>query len=73
MPIERTRAGLAADRAHGRKGGRPRKMTSTTLKMATAAMSDPKSVATDVAKNLGIITTTLYSYIVDVQVDGVRR
>ena len=31
---ERTRAGLAAARARGRKGGRPRKMTITTLKMA---------------------------------------
>lgn len=61
--IERTRAGLAAARARGRKGGRPRKMTPTTLKMAMAAMSDPKSVAADVAKNLGITTTTLYSYV----------
>jgi len=61
--IERTRAGLAAARARGRKGGRPRKMTVTTLKMAMAAMSDPKSIAADVAKNLGITTTTLYSYV----------
>jgi DNA invertase Pin-like site-specific DNA recombinase len=60
---ERTRAGLAAARARGRKGGRPRKMTPTTLKMAMAAMSDPKSVAADVAKKLGITTTTLYSYV----------
>jgi len=61
--IERTRAGLAAARARGRKGGRPRKMTKTRLKMAMAAMSDPKSVAADVAKQLGITTTTLYSYV----------
>jgi hypothetical protein len=38
-------------------------MTPTTLKMAMAAMSDPKSVAADVAKKLGITTTTLYSYV----------
>ncbi len=61
--IERTRAGLAAARARGRKGGRPRKMTVTTLKMAMTAMSDPKSIAADVVKNLGITTTTLYSYV----------
>ncbi len=61
--IERTRAGLAAARARGRKGGRPRKMTRTTLKMAMTAMSDPKSVAADVAKKLGITTTTLYTYV----------
>jgi DNA invertase Pin-like site-specific DNA recombinase len=61
--VERTRAGLAAARARGRKGGRPRKMDKATLTMATAAMSDHKSVATDVAKRLGITTTTLYMYV----------
>lgn len=30
--VERTRAGLAAARARGRKGGRPRKIDSTFLK-----------------------------------------
>ena len=61
--IERTRAGLAAARARGRKGGRPRKMDKPTLKMAMAAMADPKSIAADVAKRLNITTTTLYSYV----------
>jgi DNA invertase Pin-like site-specific DNA recombinase len=60
---ERTRAGLSAARARGRKGGRPRKMTRTTLQMAMTAMADPKSIAADVAKKLGITTTTLYSYV----------
>ncbi|MBN2689472.1 MAG: recombinase family protein [Gammaproteobacteria bacterium] len=61
--IERTRAGLVAARARGRNGGRPRKMDKHTLKMAMAAMSDPKSVAAEVAKRLGITTTTLYMYV----------
>lgn len=61
--IERTRAGLAAARARGRKGGRPRKMDVATLKMAMAAMSDKNSVAQDIAKRLGITTTTLYMYV----------
>ena len=60
---ERTQAGLAAARARGRKGGRPRKMDIHTLKMAMAAMSDRNSVANEVAKRLGITTTTLYSYV----------
>jgi len=60
---ERTRAGLAAARARGRLGGRPRKMTIETLKMAMAAMADQKSNATEVAKRLGMTTTTLYAYI----------
>jgi DNA invertase Pin-like site-specific DNA recombinase len=48
--IERTKAGLAAARARGRMGGRPRKMDVPTLKMAMAAMKDQSSVAKDVAK-----------------------
>lgn len=60
---ERTKAGLAAARARGRMGGRPRKMTIDTLKMAMNAMSDPKSNASNIAKTLGITTTTLYDYV----------
>lgn len=60
---ERTKAGLAAARSRGRNGGRPRKMDKALLKMAMAAMSDPHSVALDVAKKLGITTTTLYFYL----------
>jgi len=61
--IERTRAGLASARARGRLGGRPRKMDITTLRIAMSAMQDQKSVAMEVAKRLGIITTTLYAYV----------
>ncbi len=60
---ERTQAGLAAARARGRMGGRPRKMTIETLKMAMTAMADPKSNASNVASRLGITTTTLYAYV----------
>ncbi len=38
-------------------------MTIETLKMAMAAMADQKSNSTDVAKLLGITTTTLYDYV----------
>lgn len=60
---ERTNAGLAAARARGRMGGRPRKMDGATLTMAMAAMSDPKANAADVARRLGMTTTTLYTYL----------
>lgn len=60
---ERTRAGLAAARARGRLGGRPRKMDLPALRMAMAAMADPKSIASAVAKRLNITTATLYSYV----------
>ena len=60
---ERTMAGLAAARARGRLGGRPRKMTKETLAMAMAAMANPEVNASEVAQRLGITTTTLYTYV----------
>lgn len=60
---ERTKAGLKAARARGRKGGRPKKMDVPTLKIAAAAMSEHKTVASDVSKRLGITTATLYKYV----------
>lgn len=60
---ERTHAGLAAARARGRQGGRPRKMDRATVMMAMAAMADPKANASDVARRLNITTTTLYAYV----------
>ena len=60
---ERTRAGLAAARARGRKRGRPRKMTRETLMTAMTAMADPKSNVGETAKRLGMTTTTLYEYV----------
>ena len=58
-----TKAGLKAARARGRLGGRPRKMTRETLKMAMAAMTDPETRPKQVADRLGITTTTLYAYV----------
>jgi DNA invertase Pin-like site-specific DNA recombinase len=60
---ERTRAGLDAARARGRKGGRPAKMTPSKLRMAMALMADPRSVAQEVAAQLGVSTATLYRYV----------
>jgi DNA invertase Pin-like site-specific DNA recombinase len=56
-------AGLAAARARGRMGGRPRKMDRATLMMAMSAMADRKAVAAAVAKRLNLTTTTLYTYV----------
>jgi len=60
---ERTQAGLSAARARGRMGGRPRKMDKSTLIMAMKALADLDSNATNVAKTLGMTTTTLYCYV----------
>jgi DNA invertase Pin-like site-specific DNA recombinase len=61
--IERTHAGLRAARARGRMGGRPRKMTVATLRMAMAALADPQAVSSEIAQQLGITTATLYTYV----------
>ena len=38
-------------------------MTKATLRMAMAAMADPLSKASEVARRLGMTTTTLYAYV----------
>jgi DNA invertase Pin-like site-specific DNA recombinase len=60
---ERTIAGLAAARARGRNGGRPRLMTRAKLRTAMAMMADRGNVAGDIAEQLGISLSTLYAYV----------
>jgi len=63
LVLERTMAGLAAARARGRAGGRPRLMTRAKLRTAMAMMADRGNAATDVAEQLGISVSTLYAYV----------
>jgi len=56
---ERTRAGLAAARARGRKGGRPRALSKDQTKKARAMLSDPLITKTEVAKHFGVTRMTL--------------
>jgi len=60
---ERTRAGLAAARARGRKGGRPRKVDRATLKAAQTLLANTDETAQSIAKRFGIGTVTLYTYL----------
>jgi DNA invertase Pin-like site-specific DNA recombinase len=60
---ERTMAGLAAARARGRTGGRPRMMTRAKLRTAMTMMADQGNAASDVAEQLGISVSTLYAYV----------
>src|SRR5699024_8980756 len=57
---ERTMAGLAAARARGRKGGRPRKLSTKQITMARQLLEDPDQQVTEVAKVLGVARSTLY-------------
>ena len=59
---ERSRAGLAAARARGRKGGRPRKLTPAKLKAARTLL-DSGTPAREVADHLGVGASTLYRYL----------
>ncbi len=60
---ERTRAGLAAARARGRKGGRKFALTKTQVRLAVAAMKSRDASVTDLATELGIKPVTLYRYV----------
>ncbi|QKT11689.1 Hin recombinase [Rhodococcus sp. W8901] len=59
---ERAYAGLAAARARGKVGGRPRKMTDSRIKQARRMCENGMS-QTEVAEILGVGRTTLYQYL----------
>src|SRR4051794_37814371 len=60
--IERTRAGLAAAAADGRKGGRPRKIAAAdAAKVRELRAKD--IAANDIAKMLGVSRATVYRYL----------
>jgi len=60
---ERTRAGLAAARARGRKGGRKPKMTPAKVRLAAAVMGKKGTVVGDLYEELGITRSTIYRYV----------
>lgn len=60
---ERTRAGLDAARARGRKGGRPSKLTDRDVAVAKAMLSDPTITVEEAARRLKVAASTLYRYL----------
>lgn len=60
---ERTRAGLDAAAARGRKGGRPSKLSAEDLKAARAMLADPTITVDDVARRLDVSPATLYRHL----------
>jgi len=60
--VERTKAGLAAAKKLGRKGGRKRDMTESKLNAAKKLL-DNGILPKDVANNLGVSLATLYRWI----------
>src|SRR5512132_3978379 len=60
---ERTQAGLNAARARGRKGGRPKALSSRKAQMATALYKDKNNTVAEICRTLRISRATLYRYI----------
>lgn len=60
---ERTRAGLAAARARGRKGGRKPTFTPSMIRRAQAAMQHRDTSVEDLCHELGISRTGLYRHV----------
>lgn len=63
LMIERTRAGLSAAAARGRKGGRPPKLTDNDLRAAQAMLADTDIPVAEVARRMKVSPATLYRYL----------
>jgi DNA invertase Pin-like site-specific DNA recombinase len=60
---ERTEAGLAAARARGHRGGRPKLLDARKAAMAQALYSDKANSINDICRTLHISRSTLYRYV----------
>lgn len=62
---ERTKAGLDAARARGRKGGRPKSLDLAQRTLAVDLYDQRKHTVDEICRTLGISKPTLYGYIRD--------
>jgi DNA invertase Pin-like site-specific DNA recombinase len=63
---EHTNAGLAAARARGRVGGRPKKLTTNgKVALALRLFADPNQSISEICSTLEISRSTLYRYVRD--------
>jgi DNA invertase Pin-like site-specific DNA recombinase len=60
---ERTRAGLTAARARGRKGGRPKALTPKTAQQAKTLYNSRKDSIDEICRTLHVSRATLYRYL----------
>jgi DNA invertase Pin-like site-specific DNA recombinase len=60
---ERTRAGLIAAAARGRRGGRPAALDDAKIRAARAMLASGNMSATEVAQQLGCAPSTLYRHL----------
>jgi DNA invertase Pin-like site-specific DNA recombinase len=60
---ERTKAGLAAARARGRKGGRKFHLSKYQVRLAQASMKSKETSVSELSEELGVTRQTLYRYV----------
>jgi DNA invertase Pin-like site-specific DNA recombinase len=61
---ERTAAGLAAARAHGRRGGRPSVLSGHRLQVAREMYASGQYTVATIAKTLGVSRASIYRHLV---------
>jgi DNA invertase Pin-like site-specific DNA recombinase len=61
--VERTRAGLIAAAARGRRGGRPAALDESKIRAARAMLASGAMSASEVAQQLGCAPSTLYRHL----------
>ncbi|TVM12618.1 transposon DNA-invertase, partial [Oceanidesulfovibrio indonesiensis] len=62
---ERTRAGLEAARARGRKGGRPKKLSPQKRELALKLYHEKEKTVAEICELVGVSKPTLYDYLKD--------
>lgn len=64
---ERTQAGLAAARARGRKGGRPKALNPAKQQLVVKLYNERQLTIEEICRMMGISKPTLYSYLAEAQ------
>ncbi len=67
---ERTHAGLAAARARGKMGGRPKALDTKKTELLYRLYDEKKHSIQDICDLVGVSKTTLYSYLRERKTDG---
>ena len=61
--VERTRAGLIAAAARGRRGGRPAALDESKIRAAKAMLASGTMTAAEIARQVGCSASTLYRHV----------
>ena len=61
--VERTRAGLIAAAARGRRGGRPAALDESKIRAAKAMLASGTMTASEIARQIGCSASTLYRHV----------